>query len=73
MQAMPKGWQHDFVSLMDEFEDYFPGWRPPEGRYWVALKDGRGRYVKDPFQNYRHVNWTPEKVDELRSEESDET
>ncbi len=51
LQSMPLKWQEDFVkclSYLDEVAD----WRPKEGRYWVKLKDGRGRYVHDPLMDY---------------------
>lgn len=66
LQAMPEEWQAKFVALLEEFEGQFPDWRPTEGRYWVTLKDRKGRFTRDPFADYRHSNWTPETVKNLR-------
>lgn len=55
MQAMPVGWQYRMVSCLDELDETFQ-WRPKEGRYWVCLKDGRGRYAEDPLIEYRRPN-----------------
>ena len=54
LQSMPVEWQERFAACLRELDDTLP-WRPTEGRYWVTLKDGKGRYVADPFNDYRHV------------------
>lgn len=51
LQSMPVEWQQRFVECLEELDDTFD-WRPREGRYWVQLKDGRGRYVEDPLMDY---------------------
>ena len=51
LRSMPGDWQEKFVMLMDQLDEEVD-WRPRDGRYWVALKDGRGRYVRDPLMNY---------------------
>lgn len=56
MEAMPTRWQYDMAKLLEEFDHTFD-WRPPTGRYWVQLKDGNGRYVRDDFMEYRHPNY----------------
>jgi hypothetical protein len=48
---MPEEWQARFVACLVELDDAID-WRPKQGRYWVQLKDGRGRYVHDPFMDY---------------------
>jgi len=53
MQAMPDDWQKKMAKLLNELDETLE-WRPKDGRYWVKLKDERGRYMKDPLENYRH-------------------
>jgi hypothetical protein len=55
MEAMPNEWQERMVKCLEELDETFD-WRPKEGRYWVKLKDGNGRYVSDPLMQYRHPN-----------------
>lgn len=68
LQNMPPEWQERFVTCLEEFDQHFDGWRPASGRYWVRLKDGEGRYMKCPFDDYRTSNWTPESVRKVRHE-----
>lgn len=51
LQSMPNLWQEQFCRLLDEL-DLTIDWRPKSGRYWVQLKDKRGRYVEDPLMDY---------------------
>lgn len=51
LQSMPFAWQVEFVARLRELDETMD-WRPTEGRYWVQLKDGQGRYVKDPLMDY---------------------
>lgn len=51
LQSMPDEWQRDFVRLLDALEGTID-WRPKEGRYWVQLKNRRGRYMEDQFMDY---------------------
>jgi hypothetical protein len=53
MQAMPHEWQVRMAECLQQLDNTID-WRPKEGRYWVKLKDGNGRYVHDPLMNYRH-------------------
>ena len=53
LQSMPLEWQLQFVKLLEEL-DHSIDWRPKTGRYWVQLKDDKGRYVNDPLSDYRH-------------------
>lgn len=60
MQSMPIEWQRKMALLLAEMDETFD-WRPTEGRYWVRLRDGRGRFSEPPLCDYRHVN-----IDHLR-------
>jgi hypothetical protein len=51
LQSMPVEWQKRFVACLEEL-DRSIDWRPEEGRYWVRLKDGQGRFVDDPLMDY---------------------
>jgi hypothetical protein len=53
MESMPMEWQIQMAKLLQEMDNTFD-WRPTEGRYWVSLKDGNGRYSKAPLSDYRH-------------------
>ena len=54
LQSMPVKWQKRFVECLEQLEETYD-WRPEEGRYWVQLKDGSGRYVHDELMEYRHT------------------
>lgn len=58
LQSMDPAWQARFVACLEEL-DATIDWRPPEGRYWVELRDAQGRYRRDPLQDYergrRHI------------------
>lgn len=56
LEAMPEDWQHKMTNLLVELDNTFD-WRPKEGRYWVKLKDGKGRYVVDCLMQYRHPDF----------------
>ncbi|MDD5305007.1 MAG: hypothetical protein PHS14_18060 [Elusimicrobia bacterium] len=51
LQSMPAEWQRRFVECLEELDSTFD-WRPEGGRYWVKLKDDRGRYVTDELADY---------------------
>ena len=69
LQSMPVEWQERFVACLRELDDALP-WRPTEGRYWVVLKDKRGRYARDPFMEYRRAPvWTADAVRRARQAE----
>ena len=53
LEAMPLKWQLTFVKCLEELDETID-WRPKEGRYWVKLKDAKGRYVKDPLGDYKY-------------------
>jgi len=52
LQSMPNEWQKVFVKCLEELDDKID-WRPKGGRYWVCLKDSKGRYVHDPLMDYK--------------------
>lgn len=49
LQNMPLDWQRRFVALMDEAEA--TGLETPT--YTVQMRDARGRFVADPWRDYR--------------------
>ncbi len=53
MESMPLDWQRQMAALLRAMDDTFD-WRPKEGRYWVRLKDDRGRFAYAPLDDYRH-------------------
>lgn len=53
LQSMPEEWQERFAKCLNELDDRLD-WRPKSGRYWVKLKGGNGKYVRDPLADYRH-------------------
>lgn len=52
LQSMPYEWQEKFTDLLEELDDTID-WRPKDGRYWVKLKDSKGRYISDPLMDYQ--------------------
>lgn len=61
MESMPLAWQEQMAALLQELDDTFD-WRPAEGRYWVKLRDARGRFTDAPLDDYRrgsceHLRW----------------
>jgi len=55
MQSMPIEWQRKMAVLLQEMDETFD-WRPKEGRYWVKLRDDKGRFMDAPLDNYRRGN-----------------
>lgn len=53
LQSMPLDWQQRFVALMEEWQEIGP--RTPD-EYVVQLRGERGRFVEDPWANYRRPN-----------------
>jgi len=51
LQSMPDEWQARFVACLEQLDEAIR-WRPETGRYWVRLKDGDGRFVRDPLMDY---------------------
>lgn len=52
LQSMPLEWQRKFVALIEEAE--MTGIETPE--YTILRRDEQGRYIDDPWANYRHGN-----------------
>lgn len=52
IQAMPVEWQHRMVALLEEVEARFDTSHCPP-RFSVHARDERGRFVLDPFRDYR--------------------
>lgn len=67
MQSMPPAWQRQMVGLLKELDDTFD-WRPENGRYWVRIRDDKGRFHAPDHDicNYRHGN-----VEHLRKRKDD--
>jgi hypothetical protein len=63
MESMSYEWQKEMARLLQEMDDTFD-WRPPEGRYWVRLRDGHGRFCDAPLSDYRRGN-----IEHLRYEQ----
>jgi hypothetical protein len=51
LQSMPVEWQRKLAALLEEL-DHSIDWRPQEGRYFVQLKNGQGRFMEDPLSDY---------------------
>lgn len=51
LQSMPLEWQVRFAACLDELDEEIE-WRPKKGRYWVSLKNDKGRFVRDPLADY---------------------
>lgn len=53
LENMPYEWQVAMKKLLDEMDSTFD-WHPKEGRYWVRLRDGEGRFSAPDLCEYRH-------------------
>lgn len=51
LQSMPPEWQARFVKCLEELDESVD-WRPEDGRYWVQLKNSKGKYLHDPLMDY---------------------
>lgn len=67
LQSMPTDWQERFVGILRELDGAYD-WRPADGRYWVRLRDSKGRFAADPFMDYERGRrrLTPKEVNELQ-------
>ena len=58
LEAMPDEWQERFVGMMEEVTDQFDvnadGF--PHFDYQVRAIDSNGRYIQDPWGQYRYPN-----------------
>lgn len=50
LQSAPVPWQKEFVRLLHELEQMFPGMG--EGSYWVRKQEG-GKFIEDPLRDYQ--------------------
>lgn len=53
LTSMPLAWQQKMAALLIELDATFD-WHPRGGRWWVSLKDERGRYAPPEHCDYRH-------------------
>lgn len=53
LEAMPLDWQNSMIALLDEASDKLDTDKMHD-RYSVKLRGDDGRFVRDPFANYRH-------------------
>lgn len=51
LQSMPEEWQKRFVKCLEELDDTYD-WKPMQGRYWVRLKDNKGKFCVDKLMDY---------------------
>jgi hypothetical protein len=56
LQSMPEEWQRGFVRMLEELGDAVsatdPDGVPKDATYWVRLRDSKGHFVHDPYQDY---------------------
>ena len=55
LQSMPLEWQEQFITLMNEAEKL--GIQTPDN-YEVRRRDEDGKYMSDPWANYRHPDYS---------------
>lgn len=55
LESMPIEWQRKMAKLLGEMDDTFD-WRPKEGRYWVRLRDSKGKFSAPELCDYRRGN-----------------
>ncbi len=60
IESMSYEWQCEVKKLLEEMDETFD-WRPTDGRYWVRLKDDKGKFSEAPLDDYRYGN-----IDHLR-------
>lgn len=58
LEALPEDLQHRLISCIDEAKDLIDSGQINDN-YSVKLRDQDGRYVVDPFANYRHPPTVP--------------
>ena len=49
---MPEVWQKSFVKHLNELNNTID-WNEDSLSYQVTLRDSKGRFVKDPYSEYR--------------------
>lgn len=58
MCAMPYEWQQKMVALLDEMYETIDAEKIPQ-QFRVNAVNAKGKFVKDPFSNYRHPDPIP--------------
>lgn len=58
MCAMPYEWQQKMVALLDEMYETIDAEKIPQ-QFRVNSVNAKGKFVKDPFSNYRHPEPIP--------------
>lgn len=58
MEGMPIKWQHKMIDLLEEMREVYDS-NKIKDNYVVQLRDGNGRFTKDPLANYRHPGELP--------------
>lgn len=53
LEALPLDFQNRMVALLDEAADIIDS-SQIQDNYSVQLRDHKGKFIKDPFANYRH-------------------
>lgn len=54
LQSLPLELQNRLVKILDEVQEYWPD--DAINSYSVNVRDKKGRFIKDPYAQYRHVN-----------------
>lgn len=55
LESMPLEWQEKFVELLNEADDRLVIDHPDyTNDYLVKLRGKNGRFIADPYKNYRH-------------------
>lgn len=58
MCAMPYEWQQKMVALLNEIYETVDAEKIPQ-QFRVNAVNAKGKFVKDPFSNYRHPEPIP--------------
>lgn len=56
MESMPVKWQRKMVRLLEEMDDTLIIDPKYTGDYLVKLRDEKGKFITDPYANYRRGN-----------------
>lgn len=54
MQAMPIEWQERLTACLKEMRSAVEPLQPINDNYCVQLRNERGRFIEDPYSEYRH-------------------
>ncbi len=58
LQSMPADWQQRFIECMDEMQETLAIDNAPS-KYLVKARDFDGRFIHDPYHDYRHAPKVP--------------